>query len=64
MVPIPAGEYLPWRDLELAPSLLGYEVLGDVETYWPNEVGKGSGRCRGRRSREDLCEFVDDEGGL
>ena len=43
MVPTPTGECLAWKDLELAPCLLGYEVLGDVEAYWPNEVEVGDG---------------------
>ena len=50
MVPSSAGECLAWKDQELAPCLLGYEVLRDVEVYWPNEVEKGS---RGGREGGD-----------
>ena len=41
-MPSSAGECLAWKDQELAPCLLGYEVLSDVEAYWPNQVEKGS----------------------
>ena len=42
MAPTPSGKRLTRRDPVLAPWLLGYEVLSDVEADWPNEVGKGS----------------------
>ena len=60
MVPSSAGECLAWNDPELAPCLLGYVVLRDVEAYSPNEVEKGS-----RGGREGVMrglpwrEFVD-----
>ncbi|KIV79232.1 hypothetical protein PV11_06802 [Exophiala sideris] len=31
------GEALAWRDSELAPQLLGYQVEKDVDQYWPPE---------------------------
>ncbi|KAJ5894363.1 hypothetical protein N7495_006054 [Penicillium taxi] len=34
MVPTPAGEALAWRDPELAPKLLGYDHIADVEEHW------------------------------
>ena len=43
IVPTPPREFLAWRDPELTPCFLGYELLSDVEMYWPNEVEKGSG---------------------
>lgn len=39
MVPTPPREALAWRDPELAPKLLGYDHLKDVDEYWPR-VGK------------------------
>ena len=42
MAPTPSGKRLAWRDPILAPWLLRYEVLSDVEVDWPNEVEKGS----------------------
>ena len=42
MQPTPPGEALAWRDPELAPKLLGYDFVGDVEAFWPRE-GKEKG---------------------
>ncbi|KAH8818381.1 hypothetical protein F5882DRAFT_512666 [Hyaloscypha sp. PMI_1271] len=39
MVPTPPREALAWRDPELAPKLLGYDHLKDVDEHWPR-VGK------------------------
>ena len=50
MVLTGAGEFLSWNDPELAPCLLGYEGLDDVEAYWPNG-GKGREMVRGRLVR-------------
>ena len=50
IVPTLARKCFIWRDPELAPWLLGYEVLRDVEAYWSNEVEKGRG-VRGRLVR-------------
>ena len=50
IVPALARKCFLWRDPELAPWLLGYEVLRDVEAYWSNEVEKGRG-VRGRLVR-------------
>lgn len=33
----PAGETLVWRDVEMAPWLLGYRVKEDVDKYWPTD---------------------------
>jgi len=35
MVPTRAGEALAWRDPDLAPTLLGYDHLKDVDQHWP-----------------------------
>lgn len=32
----PTGEALVWRDVEMAPWLLGYKVKEDVDKYWSN----------------------------
>ncbi|KAI6710155.1 FAD dependent oxidoreductase [Diplocarpon mali] len=40
MVPTPAGEALAWRDPGLAPALLGYDAVKDVEKHWPEERGR------------------------
>ena len=56
MVPTPPGECLTLRDPELAPCLLGYEVLSDIDAYWPNGVEKGRGEMvRGRLVR--ICRW-------
>ncbi|PYI16109.1 FAD dependent oxidoreductase [Aspergillus violaceofuscus CBS 115571] len=34
MVPTPEGEALAWRDPGLAPKLLGYDHIADVDRYW------------------------------
>ncbi|OQD70016.1 hypothetical protein PENDEC_c027G06289 [Penicillium decumbens] len=34
MVPTPEGEALAWRDPGLAPKLLGYDHIEDVDRYW------------------------------
>lgn len=39
MQPTPPGEALAWRDPELAPRLLGYDFVADVERFWPREEG-------------------------
>ncbi|KAK2625876.1 hypothetical protein QTJ16_005188 [Diplocarpon rosae] len=45
MVPPPAGEALAWRDPGLAPVLLGYDAVRDVEEHWSKE-GKRLPLCR------------------
>ncbi|KKY19720.1 putative fad dependent oxidoreductase [Phaeomoniella chlamydospora] len=37
MIPSPAGEALAWRDPDLAPRLLGYDHLADVDAHWSKE---------------------------
>lgn len=34
------GEALAWRDSELAPQLLGYEVSKDVDRFWHTEMSE------------------------
>ncbi|THC88633.1 hypothetical protein EYZ11_011924 [Aspergillus tanneri] len=34
MAPTPEGEALAWRDPSLAPKLLGYDHIADVDTHW------------------------------
>ncbi|RLL98896.1 hypothetical protein CFD26_101691 [Aspergillus turcosus] len=34
MVPTPEGEALAWRDPGLAPKLLGYDHIADVDLNW------------------------------
>ena len=50
MVLTSAMECLAWKDPGLAPCLLGYAVLSDVEAYWP-DGRKGRGMVRGRLVR-------------
>ncbi|KAH9212206.1 hypothetical protein DL95DRAFT_525308 [Leptodontidium sp. 2 PMI_412] len=45
MVPTPKGEALAWRDPELAPRLLGYDALRDVDEHWTKEE-KVAVQCR------------------
>ncbi|KAH7399852.1 FAD dependent oxidoreductase [Cadophora sp. MPI-SDFR-AT-0126] len=45
MVPTPKGEALAWRDPDLAPRLLGYCALKDVEEHWTREE-QGAVQCR------------------
>merc|ERR1711881_208381 len=37
MSPTPKGEALAWRDPNLAPRLLGYCAIRDVEEHWTRE---------------------------
>ncbi|CAI7639463.1 unnamed protein product [Penicillium pancosmium] len=39
MVPTPEGEALAWRDPGLAPKLLGYDHIADVNRRWGNSYG-------------------------
>lgn len=39
MVPTPVGEALAWRDPGLAPRLLGYDHVLDVDQNWPRNEG-------------------------
>ncbi|PLB37493.1 FAD/NAD(P)-binding domain-containing protein [Aspergillus candidus] len=39
MVPTPEGEALAWRDPGLAPKLLGYDHIADVDRNWGMRVG-------------------------
>ncbi|KZF25830.1 2-polyprenyl-6-methoxyphenol hydroxylase [Xylona heveae TC161] len=38
MKPTVAGEALAWRDPELAPKLLGYHHVKDVDEHWPQSI--------------------------
>lgn len=38
LTPTPPGEALAWRDPELAPKLLGYDHLKDVERNWGRDT--------------------------
>jgi salicylate hydroxylase len=40
MVPTESGEALAWRDPGLAPRLLGYDHIADVDRLWPMEEVK------------------------
>ncbi|KAL3477108.1 hypothetical protein BJX99DRAFT_226708 [Aspergillus californicus] len=44
MVPTPEGECLAWRDPGLAPKLLGYNPVADVDRHW--DMATLSGRER------------------
>jgi len=51
-VPTKPGEALAWRDPGLAPRLLGYDCLKDVDEKWPlavAELEKGEGASRESR---------------
>ncbi|KAI2736172.1 hypothetical protein DTO013E5_68 [Penicillium roqueforti] len=39
MVPTPEGEALAWRDPGLAPKLLGYDHIADVDRRWGKSLG-------------------------
>ncbi|CRL27523.1 Aromatic-ring hydroxylase-like [Penicillium camemberti] len=39
MVPTPEGEALAWRDPGLAPKLLGYDHIADVDRRWGKSIG-------------------------
>lgn len=41
MVPTLPGEALAWRDPELAPRLLGYDHLKDVDENWGKVAREG-----------------------
>ncbi|KAN0112779.1 FAD/NAD(P)-binding domain containing protein [Hyaloscypha variabilis] len=40
MIPTPPGEALAWRDPELAPKLLGYDHLKEVDWHWQLTNGR------------------------
>ncbi|KAI9741543.1 MAG: hypothetical protein M1818_004349 [Claussenomyces sp. TS43310] len=46
-VPTPPGEALAWRDPGLAPKLLGYDHLKDVDEHW-RPLDRGPGREEAR----------------
>ncbi|KAL4866547.1 hypothetical protein BDV12DRAFT_210382 [Aspergillus spectabilis] len=54
MVPTPEGECLAWRDPGLAPKLLGYDHVADVNETWnaikiqPTEVGSDTNQVASR----------------